>query len=165
MRTRSSLPQDSVDIFRNVFDLHTGHGAILAPVAPKCKCELRVSAFHYPREGVRPADAQMSHGLSRQSAGSSSAGWQSTTASRSLSTPTRSCWIGRRIATQPRARAASLHRTHLARLISEVMVKAVLDRIPGHQVDLDGVCEYRDNPSMTGLGRLPVAFTPGVKRG
>lgn len=82
-----------------------------------------------------------------------------------MSTPTRSCWIGRRIATQPRARAASLHRTHLARLVSEVMVKAVLDGIPGHQVDLDGVCEYRDNPSMTGLGRLPVAFTPGVKRG
>jgi len=45
------------------------------------------------------------------------------------------------------------------------MLKAVLDRIPGHQVDLDGVNEYRDSPSMTGLGKLPVTFTPGIKRG
>jgi cytochrome P450 len=55
--------------------------------------------------------------------------------------------------------------SHLARLMSEVMVKAVLDRIPDYQVDLDGVYEYRGNPSMTGLGKLPVTFTPGIKRG
>jgi cytochrome P450 len=55
--------------------------------------------------------------------------------------------------------------SHLARLMSEVMVKAVLDRIPDYQVDLDGVYEYRGNPSMTGLGKLPVTFTPGAKRG
>jgi cytochrome P450 len=48
--------------------------------------------------------------------------------------------------------------SHLARLMSEVMVKAVLDRIPDYQVDLDGVEEYRGNPSMTGLGTLPVTF-------
>jgi cytochrome P450 len=48
--------------------------------------------------------------------------------------------------------------SHLARLMSEVMVKAVLDRIPDYQVDLDGVYEYRGNPSMTGLGKLPVTF-------
>jgi cytochrome P450 len=61
-----------------------------------------------------------------------------------------------------------LHRcigSHLARLMSEVMVKAVLDRIPDYQVDCDGVHEYLGNPSMTGLGKLPVTFTPGVKRG
>lgn len=29
-----SLPQDSVGVFRNVFDLHTGHGAILTLIAP-----------------------------------------------------------------------------------------------------------------------------------
>jgi hypothetical protein len=39
MRARRSLPQDSVGVFRDVFDLHTGHGAIVAPIAPKCKCE------------------------------------------------------------------------------------------------------------------------------
>jgi cytochrome P450 len=55
--------------------------------------------------------------------------------------------------------------SHLARLMSEVMVRAVLDRIPDYQVHLDGVYQYRGNPSMTGLGKLPVTFTPGVKRG
>jgi cytochrome P450 len=55
--------------------------------------------------------------------------------------------------------------SHLARLMSEAMVKAVLDRIPDYQVDPDGVYEYLGNASMTGLGKLPVTFTPGVKRG
>jgi cytochrome P450 len=55
--------------------------------------------------------------------------------------------------------------SHLARLMSEVMVKAVLDRIPDYRVELDGVYQYLGNPSMTGLGKLPVTFTPGVKRG
>ena len=54
--------------------------------------------------------------------------------------------------------------SHLARLMSEVLVRAVLDRIPDYQVDLDGVHQYLGNPSMTGLGKLPVTFTPGVKR-
>ncbi|HZU45913.1 MAG TPA: cytochrome P450, partial [Mycobacterium sp.] len=51
--------------------------------------------------------------------------------------------------------------SHLARVMFEVMVKAVLDRIPDYQVDLNGVYEYLGNPSMTGLGRLPVTFTRG----
>jgi cytochrome P450 len=55
--------------------------------------------------------------------------------------------------------------SHLARLMSGVMVKAALDRIPDYQVDLGGVHEYLGNPSMTGLGKLPVTFTPGVSRG
>jgi cytochrome P450 len=54
--------------------------------------------------------------------------------------------------------------SHLARLMSEVMVKAVLDRIPDYEVDLDGVDEYLGNPSMTGLGKLPVTFAPGASR-
>ena len=49
--------------------------------------------------------------------------------------------------------------------MSEVMVRAVLERIPDYEPDLDGVYQYRGNPSMTGLGTLPVTFTPGVKRG
>ncbi|ETW24761.1 hypothetical protein MGAST_06565 [Mycobacterium gastri 'Wayne'] len=44
--------------------------------------------------------------------------------------------------------------------MAEVMVRAVLDRIPGYRVDLDGVHQYLGNPSMTGLGKLPVTFTP-----
>jgi cytochrome P450 len=55
--------------------------------------------------------------------------------------------------------------SHLARLMSEVMVRAVLDRIPDYQVNLGGVHEYLGNPSMTGLAELPVTFTPGVSRG
>ena len=55
--------------------------------------------------------------------------------------------------------------SHLARLMSEVMVKAVLDRIPDYQVDVQNVHQYLGNPSMTGLGKLPVTFTPRTKRG
>jgi cytochrome P450 len=54
--------------------------------------------------------------------------------------------------------------SHLARLMSEVMVKTVLDRISDYQVDVSGVYQYLGNPSMTGLGKLPVTFTPGVAR-
>lgn len=49
----------------------------------------------------------------------------------------------------------------LARIMFEVMVKAVLDRIPDYRVDLDGVHQYLGNPTMTGVGKLPVTFTPG----
>jgi cytochrome P450 len=55
--------------------------------------------------------------------------------------------------------------SHLARLMSEVMVRAVLDRIPDYGVDVGGVHEYLGNPSMTGLGTLPVTFTAGESRG
>jgi cytochrome P450 len=53
----------------------------------------------------------------------------------------------------------------LARVMFEVMVKAVLHRIPDYEVDLGGVHRYSGNPSMTGLGKLPVTFTPGVSLG
>ncbi|HYR14162.1 MAG TPA: cytochrome P450 [Mycobacterium sp.] len=53
----------------------------------------------------------------------------------------------------------------LARVMFEVMVNAVLERISDYQVDLEGVHQYLGNPSMTGLGKLPVTFTPGVSRG
>jgi cytochrome P450 len=49
--------------------------------------------------------------------------------------------------------------SHLARSMSETMVKAVLDRIPDYRVDIDNVQQYLGNPSMTGLGKLPVTFT------
>ncbi|QLL05633.1 cytochrome P450 [Mycobacterium vicinigordonae] len=50
--------------------------------------------------------------------------------------------------------------SHLARTMAEVMVKAVLDRIPDYKVDESGVDQYLGNPSMTGLAMLPVTFTP-----
>jgi cytochrome P450 len=54
--------------------------------------------------------------------------------------------------------------SHLARLMSGVMVKAVLDRIPDYEVDVENVHQYLGNPSMTGLGTLPVTFAPGKSR-
>ncbi len=48
--------------------------------------------------------------------------------------------------------------------MSEVMVKAVLDRIPDYEVDHNGVHQYLGNPSMTGLGTLPVTFSPAESR-
>ncbi len=50
--------------------------------------------------------------------------------------------------------------SHLARVMSEVMAKAVLDRIPDYVVDVDNVHQYLGNPAMTGLGTLPITFTP-----
>ena len=50
----------------------------------------------------------------------------------------------------------------LARIMFEVMVKAVLERMPDYEVDLDGVRKYAGNPTMTGVGKLPVTFTPGT---
>lgn len=52
--------------------------------------------------------------------------------------------------------------SHLARTMAEVMVKAVLDRIPDYAVEEDGVDVYLGNPAMTGLGRLPITFAPKV---
>ena len=49
----------------------------------------------------------------------------------------------------------------LARIMFEVMVKAVLERMPDYEIDLDGVRKYAGNPTMTGVGKLPVTFTPG----
>ena len=53
----------------------------------------------------------------------------------------------------------------LARVMFEVMVRAVLDRMPDYQVDLDGVHRYAGNPTMDGVGTLPVTFTPGPSLG
>jgi cytochrome P450 len=49
----------------------------------------------------------------------------------------------------------------LARIMFEVMVKAVLERMPDYEIDVDGVHKYAGNPTMTGVGKLPVTFTPG----
>jgi hypothetical protein len=37
MCARSTLPQHTMGVIWNVLDLHAGHGAILAPLAPQCK--------------------------------------------------------------------------------------------------------------------------------
>ena len=53
----------------------------------------------------------------------------------------------------------------LARVMFQVMVKAVLERMPDYEIDLDGVHQYTGNPTMTGLSKLPVTFTPGPSLG
>jgi cytochrome P450 len=53
----------------------------------------------------------------------------------------------------------------LARVMFEVMVHAVLDRMPDYEIDLDVVERYAGNPTMDGVGRLPVTFTPGRSLG
>jgi cytochrome P450 len=53
----------------------------------------------------------------------------------------------------------------LARVMFEVMVKAVLDRMPDYEIDVEGVQRYAGNPTMTGVGKLPVTFTPGPSMG
>ena len=53
----------------------------------------------------------------------------------------------------------------LARVMFEVMVKAVLDRMPDYEIDLSGVHRYPAIRRMTGLGKLPVTFTPGASLG
>ncbi len=53
----------------------------------------------------------------------------------------------------------------LARVMFEVMVKAVLDRVPDYEIDVQGVQRYAGNPTMTGVGKLPVTFTPGPSLG
>jgi hypothetical protein len=47
MCTRRSLAQDSVGVFRDVFDLNTGHGAIMALLAPLYKRWVAGSRFVY----------------------------------------------------------------------------------------------------------------------
>src|SRR3977135_432257 len=47
MGARGPLTQDPVSRFRNILDLHTGHSAIVAPLAPQCK-------YLLPRYGLLP---------------------------------------------------------------------------------------------------------------
>ena len=47
----------------------------------------------------------------------------------------------------------------------EVMVKAVLDRMPDYEIDLDGVAAIHGQPHDDGVSKLPVTFTPGQSLG
>jgi cytochrome P450 len=53
----------------------------------------------------------------------------------------------------------------LARVMFEVMVAGVLDRLPDYEIELDGVQRYTGNPTMDGVGKLPVTFTAGRSLG
>jgi cytochrome P450 len=55
--------------------------------------------------------------------------------------------------------------SHLARHMFEVMVRGVLERLPDYELAVAEPDQYLGSPSMTGLAKLPVTFTPGTSLG
>lgn len=54
---------------------------------------------------------------------------------------------------------------HLARVETEVMLSAVLRRIPDYEIDPVGFAPYPPSMLMNGVVRMPVTFTPGPRVG
>jgi cytochrome P450 len=54
---------------------------------------------------------------------------------------------------------------HIARSVFQILVSAVLERLPDYQIDPDGTRFYQGNPMMAGAVSMPVVFTPGPRTG
>jgi cytochrome P450 len=54
---------------------------------------------------------------------------------------------------------------HMARTMFQVLLSAVLTRIPDYQVDHSATQFYAGNPELNGVVRLPATFTPGPRLG
>ena len=54
---------------------------------------------------------------------------------------------------------------HLARTMFQVLLSAVLTRIPDYRVDHDSTRFYAGNPELNGVVNLPATFTPGPRLG
>jgi cytochrome P450 len=54
---------------------------------------------------------------------------------------------------------------HLARTMFQVLLAAVLTRIPDYTVDHAATRFYAGNPELNGLVKLPATFTPGPRLG
>ncbi len=54
---------------------------------------------------------------------------------------------------------------HLARVMFQVLVREVLDRIPDYAVDREATRFYDGNPELNGVVRMPATFTPGERKG
>ena len=54
---------------------------------------------------------------------------------------------------------------HIARSVFQVMVSAVLQRLPDYRVEPEGTRFYEGNPVMAGVVSMPVTFTPGPRSG
>jgi cytochrome P450 len=54
---------------------------------------------------------------------------------------------------------------HLARTMFQVLLAAVLTRIPDYRVDHEATRFYAGNPELNGLVKLPATFTPGPRLG
>jgi cytochrome P450 len=55
--------------------------------------------------------------------------------------------------------------SHVARAQARVIIGEVLRRIPDYVVDVDRFEPYPDSPLMTGVGKMPVTFTPAAREG
>lgn len=54
---------------------------------------------------------------------------------------------------------------HLARTLFQVLVGAVLARLPDYRVDRDATRFYAGNPELNGVVTMPATFTPGPRAG
>lgn len=54
---------------------------------------------------------------------------------------------------------------HMARTMFQVLVQAVLARIPDYEVDRDAARFYAGNPELNGMVTMPITFTPGPRIG
>ena len=54
---------------------------------------------------------------------------------------------------------------HMARTMFQVLVRAVLARIPDYAVDRDATRFYAGNPELNGVVTMPATFTPGPRIG
>ena len=54
---------------------------------------------------------------------------------------------------------------HMARTMFQVLLRAVLTRIPDYRVDREATRFYEGNPELNGVVRMPATFTPGPRVG
>jgi cytochrome P450 len=54
---------------------------------------------------------------------------------------------------------------HMARTMFQVLLSAVLTRIPDYRVDHSATRFYAGNPELNGVVQLPATFTPGPRLG
>jgi cytochrome P450 len=54
---------------------------------------------------------------------------------------------------------------HVARSMSQILIRQVLDRIPDYEIDEGSTSFYAPNPSLVGVVALPATFTAGPTRG
>lgn len=54
---------------------------------------------------------------------------------------------------------------HVARSVFQIMMSAILDRMPDYEIDPGRTRLYEGNPVMAGVVSMPVTFTPGPRTG
>ena len=54
---------------------------------------------------------------------------------------------------------------HMARSVFQVMMDAILDRLPDYEIDVASTQFYEGNPTLAGVVSMPATFTPGLRVG